>query len=295
MKIYRLTYLLLPLLLLPLFVQSQDYVLRTFKDTRIINTQAADVLQKRKLDIRIGHRFGDLLGESGGWPSFYGLENAADVLLGADYGFTNNITIGAYRSKGGGNLSQLVTGSAKWRILKQRMQSPAFFTVTALGTLTASTMQKSDNPEAINFFEKQSHRFSYTVQLLIAKKFSERFSLQISPGFTHRNIAPFGDVNDTYTVGLASRIQLSKVVGLILDATIPLNGERNPFTKSENSEFQFPLGIGFEFDTGGHVFQVNLTNARGMIESDYIMNTTSDWREGEFRLGFTISRLFNIR
>ncbi|MEL6717247.1 MAG: DUF5777 family beta-barrel protein [Bacteroidota bacterium] len=295
MRIYKLSYFLPLFVLLPLHFHAQGYVVRTFKDTRIINTQAVDILQKRKLDVRIGHRFGDLAGDAGGWPSFYGLENAADVLIGADYGLANNITIGAYRSKGGGALSQLVTGSAKVRLLKQRMQSPSFFTVTALGTLTASTMQKSDNPEAINFFEKQSHRFSYTVQLLIGKKFSDRFSLQISPGFTHRNIAPFGDVNDIYTVGAATRLQLSKVVGLILDATIPLNGERNPFSKSENSEFQFPLGVGFEFDTGGHIFQVNLTNARGMIESDYITNTTSDWMEGEFRLGFTISRLFNIR
>jgi len=295
MQLHKLNCLIISLLLFPFFSQSQDYVFRTFKDTRIINTQAVDVLQKRKLDIRIGHRFGDLLGDAGGWPSFYGLENAADVLIGADYGLANNITIGAYRSKGGGDLSQLVSGLAKVRILKQRMQSPSFFTVTALGTLTASTMQKSDNPEAINFFEKQSHRFSYTVQLLIGKKFSERFSLQVSPGFTHRNIAPFGDVNDVYTVGIATRLQLSKVVGLILDSTIPLNGERNPFSKSETSQFQFPIGVGFEFDTGGHIFQVNLTNARGMIESDYIMNTTSNWTEGEFRLGFTISRLFNIR
>ncbi|MEN0050327.1 MAG: DUF5777 family beta-barrel protein [Bacteroidota bacterium] len=292
---HQLNCLVLAFLLFPFFINAQDYVLRTFKDTRIINTQAVDVLQKRKLDIRIGHRFGDLAGDSGGWPSFYGLENAADVLIGADYGLTNRITIGTYRSKGGSSLSQLVTGLAKVRILKQRMQSPSFFTVTAFGTLTASTMQKSDNPEAINFFEKQSHRFSYTVQLLIAKKFSERFSLQLSPGLTHRNIAPFGDMNDIYTLGVATRIQLSKVVGFIVDATVPLNGERNPFTKSEDSEFQFPLGVGFEFDTGGHVFQVNLTNARGMIESDYIPNTTTNWLEGEFRLGFTISRLFNIR
>ena len=60
---------------------SQDFVRRTFKDTRIINTQSVETLQKRKMDLRIGHRFGNL---NGGWPSFYGLESAQDIAIGVD-------------------------------------------------------------------------------------------------------------------------------------------------------------------------------------------------------------------
>lgn len=274
---------------------AQDYTFNTFSDTRIINAQSVEVLERRQLDIRIGHRFGDLLGSSGGWPTFYGLENAADVLIGADYGLLNNLTVGLYRSKGGAGLSQLVTSSAKYRIIQQKEDVPGSFTVTVLGLLTASTMQKSDNPEALNFFENRSHRLAYAVQLMLGKKISDRLSIQVTPGFVHRNIVSFNDANDTYTIGGAARVQLTKVIAVLTDVTLPLNGEQSPITRSSESDYTLPLGFGVEFNTGGHVFQVNLTNARGMVETDYIPNTTTDWLDGEFRLGFTISRLFNVR
>jgi hypothetical protein len=288
-------YLLFLLLLSTLSLSAQDEVVRIFNDTRVVNAQSADVLNKRQLDVRIGHRFGDLLGDSGGWATFYGLENVADVMIGADYGLLDKLTIGAFRTKGGNGLSQLINGTAKYRIIHQKEENPASFTVTALGIFTVSTMQKSDSPEALNFFENPTHRMSYAVQLLLGKRLNDRVSIQVTPGFVHRNIVRFGDTNDTFTIGGAARFQLTKVVGLIVDTTLPLNGEQSPITRSAESEFTLPLGVGVEFNTGGHIFQVNLTNARGMMETDYIPNTTSDWLEGEFRLGFTISRLFNIR
>ncbi|MEM1326839.1 MAG: DUF5777 family beta-barrel protein [Bacteroidota bacterium] len=276
-------------------LSAQDEAVRIFNDTRIVNAQSADILNKRQLDVRIGHRFGDLLGDRGGWSTFYGLENASDVMIGADYGLLNNLTIGGYRTKGGAGLSQLLNGTAKYRIIHQKEDVPASFTVTAFGLLSVSTMQKSDSPEALNFFDDPTHRMSYAVQLMLGKRLNDRVSIQVTPGFVHRNIVRFGDTNDTYTLGGAARFQLSKVVGLIVDATLPLNGEQSPITRSAESEFTLPLGVGVEFNTGGHIFQVNLTNARGMMETDYIPNTTSDWLDGEFRLGFTISRLFNVR
>ncbi len=271
---------------------AQDYVYRTFKDTRVINTHSVETLQKRKLDIRIMHRFGDLFGDSGGWETFYGLENATDVAIGAEYGVTDDFTVGLLRAKGAGPLRQLVNGLAKYRILRQAESEGSPITLTAVGVLSVSTMQKSENPEAINFFQTFEHRMAYTVQALIARQFSERFSLQIAPGYTHRNLVQFGDQNGIVSLGLASRIQLTKVVGLILDANLPLSGAQSVF--EENETYAPALGIGLEFDTGGHVFQINLTNATGIMENDYIPYTTSRWSEGEFRLGFTISRLFNL-
>lgn len=267
---------------------AQDVVYQTFKDTRIINTHSVETLAKRKLDIRIGHRFGDLAGSGGGWPTFYGLESAADVFIGGEYGISDRFTVGISRTKGAGDFRQLVNPIAKYRLLRQT-ENERPISLTLLGVSTFTTMQSSNNPEAINYFEKFSHRIVYAVQVLVGKKFSERFSAQITPGYLHRNIVPFGENNGMFTLGLASRIQLTRAMGLILDATIPFDE-----TRTTENGFYIPIGVGFEFDTGGHVFQVNLTNARGMMETDYIPYTESNWGEGQFRLGFTISRLFNL-
>ena len=269
---------------------AQDYTPRTFKDTRVINTHSVETLAARKLDIRIGHRFGDLAGSTGGWETFYGLESAQDIMIGFEYGISDQVTLGLNRTKGAGPLKRLVNANLKYRFIRQKEDDLMPFSVTLLGVLSASTMKKDpDNPEVLNHFPDFSHRFLYTIQALVARKFSDHFSLQIIPSYTHRNLVSFNDDNGLWSLGAATRVQITKVIGLVADATFPFSDLRT----AENGYYP-AIGIGLEFDTGGHVFQVNLTNARGITETDYIPYTRSDWGEGQFRLGFTISRTFNL-
>lgn len=295
MKKYLLS-LLLILLVGGNLLAQEEATYGTFKDTRVINAHSVETLPKRKLDIRIGHRFGDMFGTSGGWPSFYGLENSVDVLIGAEYGVTDAFTIGLYRAKGAGDRKQLVNGLLKYGLIKQK-SGGAPISVTPLFVTSASTMVRQENAQGVASFPKFIHRFAFSGQVLIARKFSDRFSLQLNPAYTHRNLVSDGDQNGVFSVGLASRVQITKVFGLILEVEVPLNGPQSPFTDlvpPGEEPYQPILGIGFEFDTGGHVFQVNLTNSEGMVATDYLVNTRSNWLDGEFRLGFTISRLFNL-
>lgn len=275
--------------------KGQEAVTRTFKDTRVINTHSVETLPKRKLDVRIMHRFGDLAGENGGFQTFFGLENASDIAMGLEYGASNRLTVGLYRAKGAGSmptgvagLRQLLNGLFKYR-LQQQKNNGSPFSLTFVGLATLSTAKKIDNPDAIRSFSSFSHRLAYTGQVLVARKYSDAFSLQFIPAYTYRNVVPFGDKNGVFSLGAATRIQLNKVWGVIADATFPITGNRR-----SNDGFYPALGIGLEIDTGGHIFQINLTNATAIMETDYIPYTTANWSDGEFRLGFTISRLFNL-
>jgi len=260
---------------------------RTFKDTRVINTQSVELIKKHQLDMRIGHRFGDLAGDTGGWPTFYGLENASDVLIGLDYGVTDNLMVGLHRTKGAGPFKQLLTFNGKLKLMQQSEKNG--LSVALVGMTTLTTMESNSTVGSIANFEKFAHRLIYNGQLIFARKFSDGFSLQLTPGYTHRNIVDLDDQNGIFSIGLATRIQLTKVMGFIADLTMPISDIRT----ADNGYFM-PLGFGLEFDTGGHVFQINLTNSTGLMETDYIPNTRSSWGEGQFRLGFTISRLFNL-
>ena len=142
----------------------------------------------------------------------------------------------------------------------------------------------------MTYFDNFAHRMVHHVTLMAARKFSDKFSLQLSTGVTHRNVVPNGQENQTFHVGAATRIQLTKSLGIIGDVAVPFIDRA---TESRLEHFA-PIGIGFEFDTGGHVFQVNLTNATGLMPTDYIPYTYSNWGDGQFRLGFTISRMFNL-
>jgi len=159
-----------------------------------------------------------------------------------------------------------------------------------LGLTSISTMQRSNTEGVLNFFEKFEHRMSYHAEALLARKFSNYFSLQLSGAWTYRNIVPSGDQNDLVSIGLASRIQITKALGLIFDGRYVFSDIRT----ADNGYYP-PLGFGIEWETGGgHVFQINFTNSAGIEQTDYIPYTQSDILDGGVRIGFTISRQFRV-
>lgn len=282
-----------------LSIQAQDkpakeYVFQTFKDTRVINSYSVETLQKRVLDVRISHRFGDFFNQwqfNNAWADFIGLENAADIGIGVEYGVTNNLTLGFHRTKGASALRSLLHGLVKYKILSQTKDNSMPLTLTVAGTASISTAPPSADVTSVASFPGGiAHRMLYTAQVLMGRKFGDRFSLQLSPTFVWRNLVAPNDNNYVFSTGISARLQLSKVLGILVDATIPFDNLR----LNASNGYYIPVGIGFEFDTGGHVFQINLTNARGIEPADYIPNTTSNWGDGQFRIGFTISRAFRM-
>ena len=268
-----------------------ESVIQTFRHTRIINSHSVETLPARKLDFRIVHRFGDLAGANGGWPTFYGLENASDISIGFEYGVSDRIMVGLTRAKGSGPLKQNISGLIKAKIATQKKNGSLPFSVAAVGLLTYSTMQRSEIPGTLNFFEKGSHRLTSHFGLHLARKFSDRLSAQFNAQWTYRNVVLLGDENDLVSIGGGIRAQLGKSIAVLLDSTFPILSD----LRTSENDFYPSIGIGLEFDTsGGHVFQLNLTNSRGIVETDYIPYTRSNWGDGEYRLGFTISRLFNM-
>lgn len=269
---------------------AQDYAHQIFKDTRVINTNSVETLRKGKLDFRVAHRFGDLAGDAGGWPTFYGLETAADVSIGFDYGISDKFMVGIHRTKGSSDLTQNVSLTGKYNIVRQSAEgNPFSITVFTMGTV--STAQGSSTEGVLNFFAKPAHRVSYHSQVFLARKFSDRFSAQIGAGWTYRNLVPSGDTNDLASASLVAKYNFSKSFGIIFDMNVIFSESRTP----ENGFF-LPIGVGFEWETGGgHVFQINFTNATGLAETDYLPYTTSSWSDGGFRLGFTIARQFTLK
>ncbi|OAV45804.1 DUF5777 family beta-barrel protein [Lewinella sp. 4G2] len=285
------------LVLITLSLSAQrERVSRGFKDTRAVNSHSVETLPQGKLDVRISHRFGDLFGDDGGWPTFYGLENAEDVAIGAEYGFTDVFTAGIYRAKGGGatpsgqtGLRRNLNGVLKVRLLHQENGGNPL-SLALVGNVSFSTDQKIEgNDNLIQSFPEFGHRFAFNSSLVLARKFGEKFTFQLVPGVTHRNLVPFEGENTLFSLGAAARYQVSRVLAIMVDGTAPFSS-----TLTTDNGYEIPLGVGFEWDTGGHVFQLNFTNATGIFETDYIPYTVDSWGAGEFRMGFTISRWFNL-
>lgn len=269
---------------------AQEVVNQTFKDTRIVNTHSVETLKAGMMDFRVGHRFGDIAGDGGGWKTFYGLESAADVSIGFDFGLTDSWMVGINRAKGSGPLRQNVNTFTKVRLMQQEDGGNKPFSITVLGAGTISTQEKTSTQGSLSSFAKGAHRLSYHLQVLFAKKFSPYFSLQGGGAWTYRNIVPFNDINDLVSLSLSSRINFTKALGVVLDFNYPISELRT----TENGYYPI-MGLGLEWETGGgHVFLINLTNAEGINETDYLPYTQTNWLDGEYRLGFTIARLFKL-
>lgn len=266
---------------------GQEVEAYIFKDRRIVNTWSTEVLPKRVLDFRVSHRFGDFAGSAGGWQTFFGLENAADISIGFDYGLLDNVTVGIHRAKGAGPLNQLINGHVMWRITTRGVEHPASLGVMAMSSM--STMPKSDNPSSLSFFPKFAHRLLYYVEMVGAKKFNDVFSGSVGLNFIHHNYVREINQSNLFALTGGIRVQLSRSFALLGEVTYPIS-----ILDSDDS-YHFPLGFGLEWETGGgHIFQVNLINSRGLSETDYIPYSRSDWGSGGFRIGFTIARKFRL-
>jgi len=258
------------------------YTTASFKTTRVINGHSLENTAHGVLDFRISHRFGFV---NGGINEFFGLDGAT-VRLGLDYGVTDRLMIGIGRS----SFQKTVDGFTKYKILRQCDEGCTMpITLAVLATSSITTLQQKDlpwfDPTRTDYF---THRLTYTFQVILGRKFSERLTLQLNPGVVHRNLVGRNEeANDVIHISGAGRFKLTKRVALNAEYFYVLPDQID--TRFHNS-----FSLGFDIETGGHVFQLHFTNSTGMFERAFITETEGDWGNGDIRYGFNISRVFTV-
>lgn len=258
---------------------TTDYVLGAYKSTRLINLHTTEKVAKGALEFRISHRFGTL---DGGGYEFFGLDQAT-IRLGFEYGLSDRIMIGLGRN----SFQKTYDGLFKADLLRQRTGDKNMpIGLTYVGTAAINTLKPAVGTE-----RTFSSRLTYSNQLIISKKFSEGFSFLLAPSWVHRNLVPTdNDANDLYALGIGGRIKLTKRTSFNAEYVFRMPVENSPIFDS----YYNSLSIGFDIETGGHVFQLHLTNSRSMIESGFIAQTSGDWLDGGIHFGFNITREFVV-
>lgn len=254
---------------------ATHYTTATFKTTRLVNGHTVENVGKGVLDVRFNHRFGTV---NKGAYEFFGLDNAT-TRIGFDYGITKSLMVGIGRS----SYQKTFDVFVKLKLLRQstgKINIPV--TVSYVPTIALMTLKWGDTSRK-NYF---SSRLSYTHQLIIARKFSEGLSLQLMPTYVHRNLTTLeSDPNDIWAMGIGGRQKISKRTSFDIEYYYQFNKEEG----TTNS-----LSLGFDIETGGHVFQLHITNSTGMTERNFITGTTGKWSKGDLLFGFNVSRVFNV-
>lgn len=257
-----------------------EFATATFKSTRILNGHSIERMPAKQLDFRISHRFGQV---NTGAYNLWGLDQA-NIHFSLEYGITDWVMVGIGR----GTYEKTYDGFTKFSILRQSNGERTMPISLSYLTSFAINSLKWDQPNTLYFWD----RVSFVHQLLIARKFNERFSLEINPTFVHRNmVATEMDPNDIFSAGLGARFKLTKRISLNAEYYYVLP----PAKDYRSSKTYNPLSVGVDIETGGHVFQIIVTNSLAMIEKGFITETTGSWTDAGIHIGFNISRVFSFK
>lgn len=261
---------------------KKEFINATFKTTRLINFHTVEVLGKRSLDFRISHRFGDF--NSGAYNA-WGVDGGANIRLALEYNHGTRLMFGVGRTSGG----KIADGFLKYRLLKQTTKGGGMPVSVTLFTSVYHTFLQNVIIDGENKYQTIPDRLSYCHQIMVGRKFNSRFSFQLTGAMVHVNLVDkISDKNDCFVIGGVTRFKFTKRQAITLEYGYRLN-------KYSKEKYYDSFGIGYDLETGGHVFQIHLTNSFGLTEDQYFMYTNTTWENWGVRLGFNISRVFSLQ
>jgi len=238
-----------------------------FESTSLIESQTNRVYSKGTIEMIMNHRFGLVTGTN----DLIGIWAPANIRLAVNYSITDRITVGYGTTKD----FRLQDFSLKGAILRQTVNGKMPVSVTYYGNASLSALPKE------NFYHT-SDRWSFYNQIIIAKRLSKMFSLQIGPSYSHYNVVEAGMYNDLFALQFGGRAKVSSGISILLDVNQPISSQED-LPKSGFS-------IGTEFSTVGHTFQIFVSNYRGIINQTSNMFNQNDFFQGDFAIGFNIGR-----
>lgn len=258
--------------------KEPEYVSATFKGTRLVNGQTIETKGRGALEFIFAHRFGPI---SSGAYEMWGLDQAY-ARLGLEYGITDRLGAGFGRN----SEDKTMDAYLRYKVLRQQTGGGSPVTLTAFGI---AGYKFSPRSEDVTYQINPADRISYVGQLLVARKFNSSLSFQLMPSLVHKNtVDPLIENNNQFVVGVGGRLKVTRSVALTSEyyyrVGVPAG---NPYYN--------PLGFGIDIETGGHVFQLVMTNSRGLTERAFLTETNGDFFGGDISFGFNVTRTFQLK
>ncbi len=246
----------------------------TFETGTLINNQTVTVLNKKKLEMMIQHRFGIVETSS----DLFGLFAPSNIRFGFDYGITNRLNVGIGVTKN----KRLYDLNWKYLLLKQTKNGGSPVSVAYYGNASRSAVDTANFKNQENEYVG-ANRFSYFHELMIAKKLNKKISLQLAGTYSHLNIVDTLMRNDVIGISFAGRFKFSAQSSLMVEFDYLLTPHTDYVQKPN-------LGIGYEVSTGTHQFQVFVCTADAINNAQIMMYNQNDFTKAQFLIGFNITR-----
>ena len=257
-------------------------VKNTFEGTYVIDNQTVAMPTKSTLEFSLQHRFGVI---NNGYQDMWGLFAGANVRFGCYYVPIESLQVGIGLTEE--NLQW--DGNIKYSLIKQSEKGGWPVSVSVYANMAVIT---TTDP-----FVSDLDRLSYFSQIMIARKITEDFSLQVSPSFTHYNnvegyfnseggISPKMN-NDHFAIACLGRYKITEKFGVIANYDQPL-------TQHPSNNPRPNISFGVEFATSGHVFQIFAGNYTSVLQQANNMYNQNDYSASQYVLGFNLTRKFHL-
>jgi len=280
-------------LMIPLCITAQDELLAelqndtveenllsgTFKSSRLVLGQSTQQMGKNEIQVRISHVFGRV---TSGYQEFWGIDNVENVDIALEYGISNNLQAGLARSS---DYDKTLQGSYKLALIRQQSDRSPFLNLTYYGSINVYTRDYETDRDF-------KDRLEFVQQLIASHKLNNTFSFLVAPTFVHINQVPTDDHgNDLFSTGIGMSIRVTSSMRINTEYyhTFPTYSD-DIWSADRNA-----LSFGMDLDTGGHVFQIFLSNAKRLQTSGFVPTWNNDRiSDGHFHIGFSIMRSFNF-
>jgi hypothetical protein len=258
-------------------------VKNTFGSAWLMDNQTVIVPVKGTLEFDIQHRFGTV---DKGKKDVFGLFAPSNIRIALTYSPVNRLFVGTGLTKD----RMQIDLNAKYALLQQTVDNKMPLSVTYFGNMVIDARDKS-------FFRFGVHRLSYFNQLIVARKMTDKFSLQVAPSFSwYNNIEGYVDSKGVIQKKMENGHLAVAVLGryIISENSAITLGYDQPLTQHPTNNPEPNISFGFETTTSAHAFQVFASNYYGLIPQSNNMFNQNDYRKGMFVIGFNITRLFNF-
>ncbi|MBT8258950.1 MAG: hypothetical protein KJO49_10795 [Bacteroidia bacterium] len=277
-------------LIIPWLVMSQeistDSIVKekperpAFESSFLIDNPTNVLFNKNTLEIQMAHRFG----EFGNTNDLGGIWGASNIRIGVTYGVHERLTVGFGTTKS----KRYQDFNWKVALFRQTRSEKMPVSVTYYGNFVIDARSKNQG-----LFRNTSDRYSYFNQLIIARRFNSKLSVQVAPSVSHYNTVERTMRNDMIAIAVGGRYKISSGTAIIADYSQPLSEfmQNNPDPG---------ISFGVEFGTSSHTFQIFVTNLWGIVpQENYMFNQKNtgldkDQGNGQYLIGFNITRNYNF-
>jgi len=246
----------------------KEFERAAFISTGLIDNQTDRVFSKGTIEMVMNHRFGLVNGTN----DMIGIWAPANIRIALSYAVTDRITVGFGTTKD----SRLLDFSLKGAIFKQTQNGRMPVNITYYGNFTTDSRKKE------NFYHT-SDRWSFFNQLIFSRYFSKAVSFQIAPSYSHYNRVARTMKNDMAAVAVGGKVTIFPDIAILVESSVPLS-------KFEKDTPVAGFGAGLEYGTVGHAFQLFISNSKGIINQQNYMYNQNEFFNGEFMIGFNITR-----